>query len=62
MDGRAKRNVPDDAAANAGDKDDVTTPTIPEALISAFLAALTGAITTTVTTAVSTVRPVPTPR
>ena len=51
----AKRNAPDEAAANAGNKDNVTDPTIPNAVLATFLAALTGAITTSIITAVSDV-------
>ena len=62
MAGRAKRNSPDDAAAKAGDEDDATDPSMPEAVLVAFLSDLTGAIATAVSTSVSAVRPVPTPK
>ena len=62
MAGHSNKNTQDDAAANAGDKDDATTPAIPEVVLASFLTALTGAITTAVATTVSAVRLVPTPR
>ena len=37
---RAKRNAPDDASADTGNKDDTRATTIPEAVLAAFLARL----------------------
>ena len=62
MDRRAKRNAPDNAATNTGNKDNAAVLAITKALLAAFLTALTGAITTDFATAISAVRPVSTPR
>ena len=61
MAGRAKRNTPDDAAADAGNNCDVTDPAIPEALLAALLTALAGTITPAVSIEVSAMRLVSTP-
>ena len=62
MAGHAKRNSPEDAAANTVDKDNATAPPITKAVLTKFLTSITGAITTAITTAVSAVRPVSTPK
>ena len=62
MDRRAKRNIPDDAAANTGDKENATAPKMTKVVLAEFFATITGIITTAVATTVSAVQPAPTPR